>query len=139
MNLPEEVVLDLLPLYLAGEVSTATRTLVEDYLRHHPELAERAERGESDPPTMAEVKPPEELGLRTLRRTRRLLARERWLLAFALMFTGFTFSFHFTIVGDHGDGLHWLMADNPPAAAACAVAAGVLWVAFWRHRRQLET
>jgi anti-sigma factor RsiW len=38
-----DVVLDLLPLYLAGEVSADTRTLVETYLESDPELAEMAE------------------------------------------------------------------------------------------------
>ena len=38
-----DVVLDLLPLYLAGEVSADTRTLVETYLESDPELAAMAE------------------------------------------------------------------------------------------------
>jgi anti-sigma factor RsiW len=37
-----DVVLDLLPLYLAGEVSADTRTVVETYLESDPELAEMA-------------------------------------------------------------------------------------------------
>jgi hypothetical protein len=34
-----EVILDLMPLYLAGEVSADTRALVEDYLESDAELA----------------------------------------------------------------------------------------------------
>jgi anti-sigma factor RsiW len=34
------VIQDLLPLYLAGEVSTDTAALVEDYLKTDPQLAE---------------------------------------------------------------------------------------------------
>ena len=41
MNIPKEVILDLLPVYLAGEVSPATRAWIEEYLAQNPELAER--------------------------------------------------------------------------------------------------
>ncbi len=38
------VILDLLPLYLAGEASPDTQALVEGYLKTDPELAEMAKR-----------------------------------------------------------------------------------------------
>jgi len=38
----KDVILDLLPLYLAGEVSEDTATLVKKYLESDPELAEAA-------------------------------------------------------------------------------------------------
>ena len=43
MEITRDVILDLLPLYLAGEVSAGTRTLVEEYLKTDPEVAELAE------------------------------------------------------------------------------------------------
>jgi len=39
MEVTRNVILDLLPLYLAGEVSADTATLVENYLEIDPELA----------------------------------------------------------------------------------------------------
>jgi anti-sigma factor RsiW len=39
MEVTRNVILDLLPLYLAGEVSADTATLVENYLEANPELA----------------------------------------------------------------------------------------------------
>jgi len=39
MNITRNVILDLLPLYAAGEVSTDTRALVEKYLETDPDLA----------------------------------------------------------------------------------------------------
>ena len=39
MNIPRSVILDLLPLYLAGEVSQETREFVDQYLQTDPELA----------------------------------------------------------------------------------------------------
>lgn len=44
MEITRDVILDLLPLYLADEVSADTRTLVEQYLETDPELARVAER-----------------------------------------------------------------------------------------------
>lgn len=39
MKVSREVIQDLLPLYLAGEVSEDTRILVEEYLETDPDLA----------------------------------------------------------------------------------------------------
>jgi len=47
MNITRNVILDLLPLYLAGEVSLDTRTLVEKYLEKDSELAELANKQKS--------------------------------------------------------------------------------------------
>ena len=43
MEITRDVILDLLPLYLADEVSADTRALVEKYLETDPELANIAE------------------------------------------------------------------------------------------------
>jgi hypothetical protein len=42
MKITRNVILDLLPLYLANEVSVDTRVLVEKYLETDPELAKTA-------------------------------------------------------------------------------------------------
>ena len=42
MEITKNVILDLLPLYLADEVSADTRALIEEYLETDPELAEIA-------------------------------------------------------------------------------------------------
>ena len=39
MEITRDVILDLLPLYLAGEVSSDTRELVEQYMKSDPQLA----------------------------------------------------------------------------------------------------
>ena len=43
MEITRNVILDLLPLYLADEVSEDTRTLVDEYLKNDSDLAEMAE------------------------------------------------------------------------------------------------
>ena len=42
MEITKNVILDLMPLYLADEVSADTRALIEEYLETDPELAEIA-------------------------------------------------------------------------------------------------
>jgi hypothetical protein len=44
MNITRSVIQDLLPLYLANEVSEDTRALVEAYLEYNPDLAAQIER-----------------------------------------------------------------------------------------------
>ena len=44
MEITRNVILDLLPMYLADEVSEDTRTLVTEYLKSDSELAEIAEK-----------------------------------------------------------------------------------------------
>ena len=41
MNVTREVILDLLPVYLSGEASPDTRSLIEEYMKQDPELAQR--------------------------------------------------------------------------------------------------
>ena len=47
MEITRNVILDLLPMYLAGEVSPDTHTLVEKYLETDPELANLANKQKS--------------------------------------------------------------------------------------------
>ena len=42
MTVTRKVILDLLPLYAAGELSDDSRRIVDDYLKTEPELAELA-------------------------------------------------------------------------------------------------
>jgi hypothetical protein len=42
MEITRNVIIDLLPLYMADELSPDTRVLIEKYLETHPELAEIA-------------------------------------------------------------------------------------------------
>jgi anti-sigma factor RsiW len=48
MKITRDVIQDLLPLYLANEVSDDTRALVEDYLENDPELAAQIKEYEAD-------------------------------------------------------------------------------------------
>ena len=71
MRITREVIVDLLPVYASGEASSATRTLVEEYLSQDPELMEQVLRLKSeDHLDFPEVTVPPELAMRSLRRTK---------------------------------------------------------------------
>ena len=74
MEITRNVILDLLPMYLADEVSADTRALVEKYLETDPDLARIAEKSAAmqlrgDPP----VPLTQEDKMKTYRRTRWLM------------------------------------------------------------------
>lgn len=66
MQVSRDVVVDLLPAYLSGEASSATRTLVEAHLAGDPELARRLQRLRDE---LDALEPPE---LRTSSRLEKL-------------------------------------------------------------------
>ena len=47
MEITRNIILDLMPLYLADEASADTRALVESYLKEDPELADIAKESEA--------------------------------------------------------------------------------------------
>src|SRR6058998_3965041 len=92
MTIERDVILDLLPVYLSGEASAATRELVEEYLKQDPDLARRVREHGAEPLPKLPLSPPPELELESLLRTRRLLAVQKWLFALAITFTSIAFA-----------------------------------------------
>ena len=90
MKVTRNVILDLLPLYLADEVSPETRALVEEYLETDPELAKLAEQSAAmDVPEDIPVPLDKEDRMETYREAKRQLQRLTlfWaaLIAFAVL------------------------------------------------------
>jgi anti-sigma factor RsiW len=76
MEITRDVMLDLMPLYMAGEASADTRALVEEYLKTDPQLANIAEqRAAMDLPNNIPVPETEEGQVKSYRMAKRL-----WLL-----------------------------------------------------------
>jgi hypothetical protein len=74
MEITKNVILDLLPLYLADEVSADTRTLVENYLETDKELADLAKQSAAvELPGDIPVSLTEEDKMKTYKKTRWLL------------------------------------------------------------------
>lgn len=137
MNLPRDVILDLLPVYLSGEASPATRALVDDYLKQDRELAERVRLGAEALPKL-EVGPRPELELESLRRTRWGIALQKWLFGFGIMFTSIGMALRITFHDGRLTGLHLMLFDVPMVFGPCLALGLAFFAAYgmvrWRMR-----
>src|ERR1700733_2047119 len=74
MKIPNDVIEDLLPLYLEGELSAASRQLVEEYLAENPERA--ASLSAAEAVQLPKVEAPPDIEMKSLDRTTRLLEQK---------------------------------------------------------------
>lgn len=132
MDITRDVIKDLLPLYISGEVSTDTKTLVEAYLRLDSDLARAvaAARALELPPTPT-LPPSDEKA--TLDETRRLLKQKTDTLVTAIVFSVLPFLFTFDSTGIN----FFLIRDKPVVGAAWLFTAAVLWGWHVHLRRRL--
>jgi len=140
MEVTREVILDLLPIYLAGEASPASRAIVEDYLERDPDLAQRIRMQWVE--NMARLVPsplPPDLELRSLRRTRYLLSVQKWLFAFGICFTGFGLAVRMRFEDGALREFRPLLWDYPLPIGACLGLAIGCWIAYHTIRRRLRT
>src|SRR5258708_35152955 len=140
MNVTREVILDLFPVYLSGEASPATRALVEEYLKQDTDLAQRLRLQWAD--NFAAAVPsalPPELELRALRRTRKLLTWQVWLLALGIGFTLLPLSFELSFEGGHVKEFHFLLRDYPAQFGTFLILGLMCWLAYFLIRRRLRT
>jgi hypothetical protein len=96
MDITRNVILDLLPLYLADEVSADTRALVDKYLESDPQLANLAKQSaEMEFPGDIPVPLTEEDKMKAYRKTRWIMVLTvvilAALMAFALWVTMYAF------------------------------------------------
>ena len=136
VDVPREVLLDLLPVYASGEASAATRALMEAHLAKDADLARRLHEARALP-RLAAVLPPE-LELRALRRTRGALALQRWLFGFAIMFTALTLT---TEIGFHDHRItkfRLLIFDYPRELGACLALGLAFWIAYHALRGRMR-
>lgn len=133
MNVTRNVVKDLLTVYLAGEASTDTRQLVEEYLSSDPELArdvETVRAGYPGLPVAPPVVPSAEK--QALDATRQFLKIRTSTLVIAVLFTLLPFSFVF-----EGSRVTFvLLRDAPVIGLAWWATAAVMWAwHIWIRRR----
>jgi hypothetical protein len=133
MKVTDDVMNDLLTLYLAGEASADTKALLESHARQNAAFASRLEAAGALPPfRVPHGNPPGDLELRTLTDTRRfILLRSVFLAAgifFSLLPLVFTFNgngVEFLVLGRHA-GLVW-------SFWSIAVAAWTAWYVMHRQ------
>lgn len=140
LKVTREVILDLLPIYLAGEASPASRALVEDYLKRDPELAQRICLQWQD--SLASAVPsslPPDLELQSLRRTRSLLGWQRWLFGFGITFSALSLSCEFSFADGRLREFHFLIQQFPTQFGPFLVLAILCWTGYYWIRRRLRT
>lgn len=144
MNVTREVILDLLPVYLAGEASADTRRLVEEYLEQDPALAETVRRepaleslGQAAASPLPP--PPPDVEVRSLRRTRSMIAWQRRLFGFGIGFTAIAATTKITFRQGRIDEVRFLIRDFPAQFGVAAVLAVVCWGGYFLLRRRLRT
>jgi hypothetical protein len=135
MNVTQEVMTDLLPVYFSGEASEDTKRLMEDYFRENPDF-ERIARSAARPletlRASAPVAPEAGREKRDLQWVRDELFRRRLMFGVALLFTFVPF----VSVFSHG-GLDWTpIRDNPWLAVMYWSIAVLAWFLYFLHRRR---
>jgi anti-sigma factor RsiW len=140
MEITRNIIQDLLPLYLAGEVCRETRALVEEFLSHDATLAAEVERLKSDSLRQiltggTNMSLPQDHDAQTLERTRTKLQRTAWILALSIAFTLVPLSFTF----DKGH-ITWMMVRDVPRMATAYWAAAIgFWIAYFVTRHRLRS
>jgi len=140
MNVTRDVVVDLLPLYVAGEGSADTRALVEAFLSEDMELKRQFEQARLDdlPEAGASaVAPPPELELRSLRRTRGVLRWQRITYAWALALSLLPFSTAISFSEGHLS-FRWLVLEYPQLLVPCMVLALTCWINYYVLRQRVR-
>ena len=139
MTITREVILDLLPVYLAGEASPATRVLVEEYMTGDAELAKaiRSKWAENlGKVTQGGV--PADLELQSLKRARKMLGLQKWMMGLAIFFTANTCSFRAAFHDGKMVLFQFLLSDSPALWGASAALAIAFWIAYASVRRQVS-
>jgi hypothetical protein len=128
MNIPKYLIVDLLPLYLADEVSDETRKLIEEYLETDPQLAVLAEQAK-DATSLQEVPAPlrKENEMEALKKMKKLMVQHNVFLILAVLAT-FLF----------GMSLIFLTDENPIAPYVIFGLAGFFWISFFIVNRQIS-
>jgi hypothetical protein len=126
---------DLLTVYLAGDASADTRTLVEDFARRQPEFAARLKAASALVIPAASTLPAPGIGeVHALRRTRQYLFVRTMFLAWAIVFTLLPLAFTF---GSEGTRIvFW--GSHPGLVLAFWSLAGASWVAWTVIQRQVR-
>ncbi len=140
MTVSRDVILDLLPLYLAGEASAATRSLVEQYLSQDETLAVQLRLHAAGAALGAErIELPPELELRSLGRTRRLLRWQRQLFGVAIGLSVLSLTSKLTVGENRITSFHFLIRDYPEVFGPIALAAIICWIAYVGAAKKLRT
>ena len=127
MTITRDVVVDLLPLYAAGEASADSRAAVEQFIAQDATLAALLRALQSAEGSDEDAALPDSLERDTVNRARRVIRRRSWIFGVAIFCSLLPFTFAF----DGGRIVFFMLRDQPASVWSWAAAA-VLW---WKHAR----
>jgi len=125
-KIPQHVILDLLPLYLADEVSAETREMIEEYLKTDPQLAKLAEQAKHAP-SLQEIPAPlnKETEMKAYKKGKKLMTQHNLFLLGAIFMTFLT-----------APATISLRDEDPIAPFLFGGIALIFWVAFlWVNKK----
>jgi len=124
-KIPQHLILDLLPLYLADEVSAETRNLIEEYLKTDPQLATLAEQAKCATP-LQEIPAPlkKETEMESLKQAKRQIVLRNVYMVLALLFT-------------FDAGILMIFHLEPIAIYVMLWMAGLFWYAYYRVNKKI--
>ena len=132
MKITQDVIKDLLTIYLAGEATADTRALIEDWLRTDPALARQVNQARSAELPAVPPLPPT-IEKRALDRTRRQLRWRAILLGTAIYVSTLPLTVTFNSAGFRG-----LLIEEWFERVIVIAVAGALWVVYWRVSRGIR-
>ena len=134
IHLDEDVILDLLPVYFAGEASAASRGVIEAYFEAHPQFAQAVSAIQAQTPLVPGAAAPNG-GHVAIKRVKRQLRWRAVLMAIAIFcsISPFTFIYH------SGRLLFFTWRDAPLTAAVYAGIAAVAWITLLLSIRRTDT
>lgn len=126
-KIPQHLILDLLPLYLADEVSDETRSLIEEYLKNDPQLATLAQQAKIAT-TLQEIPAPinKETEMEAFKKAKKLMIQHNVFLGLAV------FSTVFAVPGTIS-----LRDEDPLAPFLFFGVAIIFWIVFFMVNRKL--
>ncbi len=130
-KITRDIILDLLPLYMADEVSEDTRQLVESYMADDPKLAQLVETAVALPTNIPEINKKEN-EMKTFEKTKRLMKQQTIFLVFAIFTSLLFIAFRFD-----ENGVEWLWQDTPAGYFVFAVAT-FFWIGYGNITYQLN-
>jgi hypothetical protein len=128
MTVTRDVILDLLPLYFAGQASADTKQLVDEFLTSDPDFARMSARFDALIKQRGGAPPHGDLGeRRALQRARRLLRYRNQMIGFAVACSLAPFVFAFR--DSHAEPM--MFQNKPGMALGFTIVAILCWVAVF--------
>jgi hypothetical protein len=133
-NPHEDIIIDLMPLYFAGEASAASRDMVEAYFAAHPQF-EKAMRAAQDSSVPVPANPSTYNGTVAFKRIRSQLRWRGVLIAIGI----FCSISPFTFIYEHDHLRYFMWRDSPGTALGYACVAAIAWIAMFVLKRRSST